>query len=76
MEPREQRMTTLTAEDNDEALARHIIDFDPRQAEHYLFAAAPSSPEAQALTATLQPDPIPVAQWSGTYASNDYSYAS
>ena len=33
----------LVAAGAEEDLSRHIIDFDPRAATHYLFAAAPGS---------------------------------
>jgi nucleoside phosphorylase len=41
------------------ALAAHIIEFDPKAASGYHFAAEPDTVEARALVARLQPDPIP-----------------
>ena len=55
----EGRVKSMVAEGNDLDLALHIIEFDPRRPEHYLFAAAPSSSEAEALASTLRPDPVP-----------------
>lgn len=49
----------LVSDGADEDLARHIIEFDPRAASHYKFAAEPGSSEAEALAAALKPDPIP-----------------
>ena len=50
----------LTADPTGGDLARHIIAFDPRQPQHYLFAAAPTTPQAVRLAAgQLHPDPIP-----------------
>lgn len=41
-------------------LARHLIDFDPRQPGRYQFAAPPGSADAVGLAAAqLAPDPIP-----------------
>ncbi|MEP6561511.1 MAG: hypothetical protein ABJD68_10635 [Nakamurella sp.] len=54
------RAHRLLADPTGEDLARHLIDFDPREPQHYLFAAAATSPEAVALAAgQLHPDPIP-----------------
>lgn len=41
------------------ALARHLIEFDPRAAAHYRFAAGPESAAAQSLAASFHADPIP-----------------
>ena len=41
------------------ALAAHLIEFNPKTASGYHFAAEPDTPEALALVARLQPDPIP-----------------
>lgn len=41
------------------ALAAHLIEFNPKTASGYHFAAEPDTPEALALVAQLQPDPIP-----------------
>ncbi|SOD70988.1 nucleoside phosphorylase [Jatrophihabitans sp. GAS493] len=41
------------------AVARHIIEFDPKAASGYRFAVAPDTEQAQALVASLHPDPIP-----------------
>ena len=40
-------------------LARHIIEFDPRDSGSYEFAAEPGTADAQGLAAALSPDPIP-----------------
>ncbi|SDI86908.1 Phosphorylase superfamily protein [Frankineae bacterium MT45] len=47
------------------AVARHIIDFDPKAASEYRFAVAPDTEQAQALVAALHPDPIP---WPAGFA--------
>ena len=41
------------------ALARHIIEFDPKAPSAYRFAAEPETEEAEALAAAMTPDPIP-----------------
>lgn len=54
-------------------LARHLIDFDPRQPGRYQFAAAPASLEAVGLAAAqLAPDPIP---WPAGTAPQFQSFA-
>ena len=50
----------LTADGREDDLTRHIIDFDPRNPSHYLFAAPPESDYAVTLAKTAaKPDPIP-----------------
>jgi nucleoside phosphorylase len=48
----------LTA-DNGATLARHLIEFDPRSPEHYLFSAPPGHREAVARSKQAYVEPIP-----------------
>jgi nucleoside phosphorylase len=49
----------LIADPTGVALARHLIEFDPKASATYRFAAEPGTEEAAALAAALTPDPIP-----------------
>lgn len=49
----------LVADATGTAVARHIIDFDPKSASSYRFAAEPSTAQAHALVEVVQADPIP-----------------
>ncbi|MGI3781291.1 MAG: hypothetical protein ACRYG2_11005, partial [Janthinobacterium lividum] len=54
------RSERMVADGGAEDLALHIIEFDPRPPEQYLFAATPASAPALAMAAkVLAPDPIP-----------------
>jgi nucleoside phosphorylase len=55
----------LLATDGGTALARHIIDFDPRAPERYLFAAPPGHASAIEMAKQTVVDPIP---WPTTLA--------
>src|SRR4051812_38908900 len=49
----------LVRAESPEAMARHVIEFDPRASDQYTFAAPPGTAEAASLAAALKPDPIP-----------------
>lgn len=65
MAKHEEAVNALVSTDRELDLARHIIEFDPRQPTHYLFSAAPGSPAAEAMATRLRPDPIP---WPAGFA--------
>lgn len=53
------KVARLISDRGSDNLARHIVEFDPKQPAHYLFSAPPASEQAVALAARAHPPSIP-----------------